>query len=200
MSAKSWIILAILFVIAIFTYDFAIKKPSRILPRQEKENVSAWKEFRAPDGSFEAKFPSMPQHATASDAATFGSSKEKVVYDVYAAQAKDSTTFLVKMIQYPDSLPLNDHDSLFDDVLKDMLANTTNSKLVKTTKDTFLGVPSAHFEIEAPGFVIDSTAFFSGKKLYVLTVMGHSIDQVQDDFDVFASSFKHGANEGNGQG
>lgn len=190
MSVKSWIILAILFVIAIFAYDFLTKKTERIIPPTYKEDYSKWKDFTAKDGGFSARFPEMPQYASATEDTPFAGTKEKVVYQVYASQGEDGTTFLVKVIQYPQSAALGEEDVLFDDIVRDMIMHNANSKLVQSRKGTFLGRTTRDFEIEAPGFMIRSRAFFVGKKLFVLTVMDRNPHHLDDDFNAFINSFQ----------
>lgn len=191
MSVQSWIILAILFVVSIFAYDFLTHKPKRtvIIPIGTKEEYSNWKAFRSDEGGFEAKFPSLPQYASTTDEESFGRTEDKVQYHVYAAQDKDGTTFLVKLIQYPESAILVKEDLLFDDVVKDMLLHNAGSKLMDTKKIVFLGIQARDFQIEAPGFWIRSRAFFAGKKLYVITVMDRNSQQLEADFTNFVTSF-----------
>lgn len=191
MSVKGWITLAVLFVVSIFAYDFLTKKPKRVLPpAMYKEDYTTWKEFLAEDGSFSVKFPGAPQHATATEDAPFGVAKDKVTYHVYASQGKDGTTFLVKEIQYPDTAPLGQEEVLFDDIVRDMITNNANSKLIESKKGSFLNRPTRDFEIEAPGFLIRSRAFFAGKKLFVLTVMDRNPIHINDDFNTFVDSFQ----------
>ena len=191
MSVQGWIIVAVLFVLSIFAYDFLTHKPKRtvIIPIGTKEEYSKWKEFRSDEGGFEAKFPSLPQYASTSDEESFGRTEDKVQYHVYAAQDRDGTTFLVKLIQYPESAILVKEDLLFDDVVKDMLSHNAGSKLMDTKKIVHLDLPARDFQIEAPGFWIRSRAFFAGKKLYVITVMDRNAGQLEADFTNFVTSF-----------
>src|SRR5260221_12663365 len=113
MSARTWILLAVLFVIAIFAYDFLTKKPKKA-PRWDDVNLQAeyvgWKEYQPQSNRFQVRLPALPQHTSASEVAKLGGSKDMVKYDVYLAQAKDHTTFIISTMEYPEAVSLTKED------------------------------------------------------------------------------------------
>lgn len=191
MSIKSWVVLAALFVILIFTYDFLTKTPSRRAPGTQRAKVDAasWLEYTAPDKSFKAKFPSVPQYAVASDDSPFGLASGKVTYHVYAAQGNDGSTFLVKVVHYGQPISKLDRELLFDDVQKDMLANNPGTLLVNTKKLTYNGHPSVDFTLEGDGYALKSRVFYTDDILYILTVIDRSAKSLEKDFDIFTGAF-----------
>jgi len=190
MSAKGWILLAILFVMAIFAYDFMTKTPKPAFPlnilRQEH---GSWKDFTAEEGYFTVKFPNMPQTAKAADTSKFKNVDMVVKYNVYAALARDGSTFLVKRIEYPEVFSLPDQELIFDDVQNEMLKNNAGSSLISSQDTTFQGERARDIQIQAIGFVIKSRAFFVKNTLYILTVMDRTPENIEEDFQVFTRSF-----------
>ena len=192
MSVRSWVICAVLFVVMIFAYDFLTKTPSRKFPSNHiaEVNISTWVEFTSPDKAFKAKFPNIPQYATASDEAPFASIAEKVSYQIYAAQANDGSNYLVKMIRYPKPLSDDDQRVLFEEVQKDMLAHNPASSLASSKKATFMNVPSVDFVLVGPGYTIQSRIFYQDKVLYVLSVINRTGKANTGTFDAFIKSFE----------
>jgi hypothetical protein len=198
MTTRTWIIVAVFFIVAIFAYDFLTKKPKRA-PRWDElkatEEYASWKEFRSQNGRFEVRFPTYPQHTTASDAAHFGSNQDAVRYDIYLSQGRAGSTFLISVLDYPQAFDIARDDMLFDAVIKDMMSSNPSSNLVEAKKGTFLDKPSQDFTIRTPEFTTKSRAFVDNKTLYVLTVMDRTPDQLEEEFEMFTSSFKLTASE-----
>jgi hypothetical protein len=193
MSTRTWIFLAVLFIISIFAYDFMTKKPKRA-PRWDElkpqEEYANWKEYRPQNDRFEVRFPTYPQHTTASDSARFGTSQDVVRYDIYLSQGRGGSSFLISMLGYPESFDLAKDDMLFDAVAKDMLSSNPNSVMIDPKKGIFHSRPSYDFTIQTPQFTTKSRAFLDGKTLYVLTVMDKSPEYLNEEFEMFTSSFK----------
>ncbi len=191
MSAKSWIVLASLFVILIFVYDFMTKTPSRRMPIEHmvKIDYATWLEFAAPDKSFKAKFPSLPQYASINDAPMFGLVAGKVSQTVYAAQAQDKTKFSVTLIKPAKPLVDADVDGLIDDVVSNLSASTPGSGIAGKKQLEFLSHTALDVTLQGAATTLKSRIFYANSILYVVTVSGKTAERVQADFDMFTRSF-----------
>jgi hypothetical protein len=148
---------------------------------------SSWVAYEPPSGDFTVHFPSPPQHV--SEVSTLPNDSKKVKYDIYLAQEKDGSTFMISKIQYPTAFDEANHDTVLEGVMKEMVGGNPTNVLVKTTKGQFLNNPSLDFSIKNSDFSVHSKAMICDKVLYVLTVMDRDPNFIEEDFKAFEDSF-----------
>ncbi|MBS0655424.1 MAG: hypothetical protein JSR46_06595 [Verrucomicrobia bacterium] len=148
---------------------------------------SSWVAYDSPSGDFSVRFPSPPQHV--SEVSALPNDSKMVKYDIYLAQEKDGSTFMISRIQYPTKFDEAHHDTVLEGVMKEMVGGNPTNVLVKTTKGTFLNNPSLDFSIKNSDFSVHSRAMICDTVLYVLTVMDRDPNFIEQDFKAFEDSF-----------
>ncbi len=150
-------------------------------------DINQWKEFRSDLGNFNVLLPVLPQHA--SQMVSLPNSPNKLKYDLFLAQEKDGTNFMINVISYPDDMDLSNPQSLLENVMNEMVAGDSNNQLKYSEKGKFQHSPSLEFAIENPQFLIQSRAFLVEKMLYVLTVVDRIENYNQNEYRAFINSF-----------
>lgn len=191
MSRKNIIAIAIALVVALFIYNSFGKKESAGTSSDSQAPAhppkASWNKYSAPSGHFEVLFPVAPQHV--SEVTTLPNDNKTVKYDIYLAQEKDGSTFMISEIQYPASFDAANQDVVLEGVMKEMVAGNPTNVLVKSAKGQFHNFPSLDFSIKNSDFSVESKAMLSDKILYVFTVMDRDPNFIEDDFGTFVGSF-----------
>jgi hypothetical protein len=152
---------------------------------------SSWVAYEPPSGDFTVRFPSPPQHVSEVSSLPNDSKNDSkmVKYDIYLAQEKDGSTFMISKIQYPSAFDEANHDTVLEGVMKEMVGGNPTNVLVKTTKGQFLNFPCLDFSIKNSDFSVHSKAMICDTVLYVLTVMDRDPNFIEQDFKAFEDSF-----------
>jgi hypothetical protein len=132
--------------------------------------------------------PNLPQHVTSTVA--LPNAEGSIRYDVYLAQARVGTTFIINAIQYPDSYDTSNPDAVLQAAAEEMVNGNPSNKLVREERGVHQGLPSSDFTLKNQDVGIRSRAILKGKRLYVLTVADRDPQVLQDSFSRFANSFK----------
>lgn len=191
LSPKQWIVVGSLVLVAIIAYDVTNKSSHKegsdmaVSHAGETSDTSSWKTFHPQNGRFEILFPSLPQHVAENHPMGVDYTK----YDVYLAQERDGTVFLVSMTQYPPSYDTGNGEELLDGVMKGALNANVKNKLLHSEKSTFYNLPALEFVIQNGDFSTKGKAILSEKTLFVLTVMARDSTRLTHDFSTFANSF-----------
>jgi len=193
LTRNQWIIVIILGIIAIFAYDFTnrqIKNESSNVAQAAASapiEASAWKLYRPQNGRFEVLFPSLPQHVAESHPSELG--KDFTKYDVYLAQERDGSVYMISMTRYPTKGDPGSSEEILEGVMNGAVKANPNNKLVHSERSTTLNLPSIDFAIQSQDYAIKTKAILDDKSLFVLTVMDRDQSRVDSDFNTFASSF-----------
>lgn len=196
-----FVILAILFISILIGYTLIRVNPNYPVPGKIddiKNNKTAdpegsatqmnWIEYTPPTKNFKVELPSLPQ--TTKKTFTDPNTKEKRNYEVYVANGKNGTAYLINIITF-DNLKTNVQDEdMLTEVAKDMMTNHPDNKLIKTEPGKFLGYPSLKFSLATEKVEIDTLTFVNGKTLYVLTRIAPLENKDKDEFNFFTNSFE----------
>lgn len=191
LSPKQWIVVGSLLLVAIIAYDVTNKSSqkegseSAIMHSGEPSDTANWKTFHPQNGRFEILFPSMPQHVAENHPMGVDYTK----YDVYLAQERDGSVFLVSMTQYPRSYDTGNGDELLEGVMKGAVNANVKNKLLHSEKSTFYNLPALEFMIQNGDFSTKGKAILAEKTLFVLTVMARDPSRLTRDFSTFVNSF-----------
>lgn len=188
MSRKNLILVLVALVVVMFIYNSLEKKEDESAAKavEKVSTDGAWAKYSAPDGSFDVLFPSVPQHV--SEVAALPNDSKSVKYDIYIAQEKDGSTFMVSSIQYPLPFDASNQDTVLEGVMKEMVSGNPTNVLQKTDKGQFLNFPALDFSIQNSDFSVQSKAILANKTLYVLTVMDRDPAALEKDFGTFIGS------------
>jgi len=160
--------------------------------KKEKDVDDSWKEFASAAGLFKVMLPALPQHA--SEVVPLPTGQGFIKYDMYLSQGKDGSTYMISLIQYPDTFKASDPYELLEDVMKEMMAANGNNKLKDSFQSRFLKVPALDFSILNNSVSIRSKTFFVNKTLFVLTLIDRNTDKLDERFQKFVGSFQFGEN------
>jgi len=192
LTRKQWIIVGSLLLVAIIAYDLTTKSSPKETPESNEmqlgitPNKSAWKTYHPQNGRFEVLFPTLPQHV----AENHPSGVDYTKYDVYLAQERDGTVYLVSMTQYPQSYDTGNGEELLDGVVKGALGANIKNQLVHSEKTTYFNLPALEFHIKNGVFSTRGKAILSDKTLFVITVMGRDPTRLTSDYATFVNSFE----------
>jgi len=149
--------------------------------------LAEWKEFQSVTNKFAVLLPSLPQHA--SDSVALPSGQGMIKYDMYLAQEKIGSTFMISLIQYPENYDTASTADLLDGVMKEMMNGNPNNKLKLVEKSLFQSYPALDFTIQNNEVYIHCKAFLRHKTLVVLTAIDRDPQVLDTKFLKFANSF-----------
>jgi len=148
-----------------------------------------WKPWKAPDGSFTAKFP------VATPRLVVDESSDLEVSTVTGSADRSYAVFLVGWFDQPADTPNSEPEELFAS-LRDSAAAATNSKVVGTPEPAPLGkIPGERFNLESEGGLmkVEGRLYLVGKRLYFLQARRpHNSSVAQAELDVFFAGFSPG--------
>ena len=147
-----------------------------------------WRDFRPRSGLFSISLPTIPQHA--SETATMPATNEKIVYDIYLAQMRSGTTFLINVIQYPPTVDTTHPDVLMENAIKDMQTSNPAKKLLGTQNGTFQECPYTDFTIGSPDAGIAGRVLLYNRSLYIVSVADRDTDVAKATFRKVIDTFR----------
>lgn len=188
------------FLVALFGTAFLVlmvlsvlylKQSYRVLPIEGSDPslVSAftdWYAFKAPTGSFEAKFPTMPQRGTQTvkDPKT-GTDRN---YEMYISEKGNGTVFMISLIEFPETTePM---ETLKKTIINDLLISNPQNQLKNMQIGTYKLFKTIDFVISNPTTTIDGRTFSDGNTVYLLTVIFNNSYLDQKEYDYFINSFE----------
>jgi len=195
MRRKSMVwVLLVLVVLGVLFYFLFCPNPYRSVEEETEVisiNVSAaeeeWQEFYPASHRFVVMMPVVPQYAHESVPASQG--EGSVQYNMYFAQSRRGTTYLVNVIEYPPSFDLSNVDALLRGVAQEMVSGNSSNQLLKEDRKEILGCPSIDFVIKNDEVLAQTRAMLRGNTLFVLTVMDKEQEYLQTQFARFTNSF-----------
>lgn len=200
MKGRIAVVLASLFLLVLLsTYFLFAPKPYKhtektpIMPIPLAEPPEEWKEYAPATQEFSVRIPTLPQHAA--DATPAQNTSGFVHYDIYFAQSRAGSTYVINVIEYPLTFDTTNPDVVLNGVMQEMLGGNPANQLMKSNRGNFSGYPSAEFALKNPDVEAYTRAILKGRSLYVLTVMDKDSQQAQANFTKFTDSFQFNSPE-----
>ena len=147
-----------------------------------------WREYRSPSKRFAVSLPAPPQHAVESVAVP--SSGEKIRYDMFLAQAKRGTIYVVNIIDYPPSVDVANIEAVLSMAVNEIVAGNQANHLLKADRGLACGWPSMDFVIGNPEATIYGRSIVKGSSLFVVSVADHDSQVAQEAFKKLSDSFR----------
>jgi hypothetical protein len=188
--------IVLVLVIAILLYSYGSKTISNMTTPQTQAFVDSttdapgrkkWADYAPPSKKFNAKFPTLPQHAT--DRSLDSKTKELKQYEMYISES-NGQVFMISVISFLNTDNVKDEENLIKRIVDDMVSSNPGNKLEKIQFGTHEGRKSADFVIVNSTYAILGKAFVNANQLYVISVLGKTPEDVKKDFDNFVASFK----------
>jgi hypothetical protein len=145
-----------------------------------------WVPFTSPTKKFEAKFPSIPQHAI--DRLIDPKTNESKEYEMYISET-GGKVFMISIISYPKLDKIKDEEATLRKIIDDMVSSSKNNKLQNIQFGTYEGHKKADFLITDTAYALQGLAFVSGNQLYVISNISKSPTESKNEFDYFVKSF-----------
>ena len=175
-------VLVLIFLVRLYYPTPFVEKDAQV----SKEMKEVWQPYAT--DSFQVLLPSLPQHIKEKMPLT--NSQEVISYDMYLVQQPIGSTFMVSIIQYPDTYDTSDAKQLLEAITNEMLSNNSESQLVSSKQGSFLGKPSLDNTIRNGALYIYMKAFISGKTLFVVNVVDSQEERVKANFEKVLNSFQ----------
>ncbi len=147
-----------------------------------------WHDFKAPQGKFQVKLPSLPHHATETieDSITH----EKRLYDFFLSSKDDGTIYAVNTIVFPaNKQPSTYNEDFLRDFIQQMLVSNPLNKIKTIEVNPFRGGNALDFKVENAEVTIDGKAFFDDNTLYILSTTARNDHPNGQEFKTFIDSF-----------
>jgi len=183
------------FVLAFFALWVSKQFMTEETDQQTKDLVAVhgaghkqWRELSSKDHNFCILLPGYPQHVTYS--VPTPSEKGPIKYETYVTQEKEGTTFMLSIIEYPHPLTEGQKEGLLLEVQGEYQKGNVQNELAYSEQGLFDGFPSIDFLLSGKKISIRARGVVVGSKLYILTLIDHSIQDVEDHFRRYASTFQ----------
>lgn len=148
-----------------------------------------WQEFSPPSSLFKVLMPANPQHV--SDKTSDPKTKTLRKDDVYIAEKKNGTVFMIHMITFQDQNEAKAaEEDLLHNFMNDMLVSNPNNKLVASQPSMYKGERSLDFVIENESFNYDVREFLHKNMLIVLSRVSRKPMHNVKEFEFFINSFE----------
>ena len=181
-------------LIAIFLSTYFAKDAYKIIPVNTNLNEKrlplseSWFPYDSPDGNFSVSLPLLPLPATQNivDPKT----DETRRYEMYVAQTDSGIVYMISTITLDKDIDITDQKILLKKMMDDMVSAKSENKLKSSNANVFQGMPSLDFIIESDNKTIESKEFFSGRTIYLLSIISNKGSKENTHFDYFINSFK----------
>ena len=192
-AIKLIIIGALVLLAVVWLGRFFSPNAGNVPPSSAKQSVNAdlpeqWKEYRSPSKRFAVSLPSAPQHAV--ESVPIPSSDEKIRYDMFLAQSRRGTVYMVNIIDYPPSVDCSDVESVFGKSLSEIVAGNPANKIFKTERTTLFDCPAMDFVIVNPEATMYGRSLLKGNSLFILSVADNDPQKAKEAFQTLADSFR----------
>jgi hypothetical protein len=183
-----------LFLVIIFSLVFILHGPR---PKAQKaihsEQVilsdvdDVLMQYDIPGKDFLASFPAAPQHVAGYQNVI--QNGQKVGYDIYVAQSRLGTTYMVNVIRYPQTFDVSVSEKILKSAVDEIRSSNPANDITKSELSTYNGLPSIDFVVENPLAEIQGRAILKGTTLFVISVAGENKDTLHKHYEKFLSSF-----------
>lgn len=184
-------VLGTAFLLLIILSLFFLKDSYKILPIAGSNPdlmpaFSDWHEFKPASGSFQAKFPTLPQQGSQNvrDPKT-GALRH---YDMYIAEKSNGTVFMVSLIDFPDTT--ESMEVLKKTIINDLLISNPQNQLKSMQVGNYKLFKTIDFVINNPSTTIEGRTFSDGNLVYLLTVVFNNSFYNHEEYEYFINSFE----------
>lgn len=187
-------IILLVTLIAIFLSTYFAKDSYKLIPVNTNLNENplplseSWFPYDSPDGNFNVSLPLLPQTATQNivDPKTDESRR----YEMYVAQTDSGLIYMISSITIDKDIDTADQKALLKKMMDDMVSAKAENKLKSSSEGVFQGMPSLDFIIENDINSIEAKEFFSGRTIYLLSIISKKGSKENTHYDYFINSFK----------
>lgn len=179
------------FLILVVASIFALKDSYKMLPLTGSDpslmpEFADWHEFKPSSGSFQAKFPTIPQYGSQSvkDPKT-GALRH---YDMYIAEKSNGTIFMVSLIDFPDTT--ESMETLKKTIINDLLISNPQNQLKSMQVGTYKLFKTIDFVISNPATTVHGRCFSDGNMVYLLTAIFNNAFYNAAEYEYFINSFE----------
>lgn len=180
-------LLLIGFIIITFSAVFYVLRHKSHSTKQSAFLAAQWKPFIAQSNRFKVSFPITPQYAR--ELTPIPLSDEKRIYEIYAAEDVNGSTFMISIITYPATVDTSDKDSMLRGIIDELVKSNPANKLVQLQEDTYGTHPALQFRLESNEFEVQGKTFLIDKTLYLLSYIYRTDDFIEEDYQRFINSF-----------
>lgn len=167
------------------------KDSYKVLPLQGSDpsgvsKFADWREFKAPQGTFQAKFPTVPQHA--SQSVRDPKTQQLREYEMYVGEEGNGSIFMVSVIDFPNSK--ENPETLKKTIMNDLLVSNPQNQLKSMKVGTYKLFSTVDFVITGPDKTINGRVFSDGNNLYLLTGIFNNAYVELNEYEYFINSFE----------
>jgi hypothetical protein len=183
------LLLVIIFTLIFFLHGHRSKPPKSVHTGQTmvSDVDDLLMEYVIPGKVFFASFPAAPQHVSGYQNVI--QNGQKVGYDIYIAQSRLGTMYMVNVIKYPSAFDVSFPEKILKAAVDEICSSNPANAIVKSELGTFNGFPSLDFAVENPLAEIQGRAILKGTTLFVISVAGENKDLLHKHLEKFLSSF-----------
>jgi len=192
MSRRTTLIIVLISFTLVIPLTIYIFFPKPQLPEHTIEAPvlakEVWKPFTSSMKRFVVELPNTPHHAH--ETRNISGSHGRISYDMYVAQSRLGTTFMINVIEYPTQFDPSSSESILNGVFNDIVAGNDSSQVVHNELGTFLDCPSIDFVLSHPRGNLKVRAFLHERLLFVLSVADKDVNALDSLFSQFVDSFQ----------
>ena len=154
----------------------------------QAETTGGWKEIYARSGDCRISFPVLPQMIQKN--LKMSKSGMNLNYDVYLAPYQDHAICLLLVAQYPTQLPVGNEKAGLEGLLKGIMGQNLENKLIFAEMMELQGFPALNFLVHSEKNVFRGQAVMVGNKLFMIAMEGTQQHFDEPTFQKFLKSFQ----------
>jgi hypothetical protein len=152
-----------------------------------ESQTDGWKEVRSRAGDCRISFPSVPKMVQQS--LNVSEKGHKLLYDVYLAPLKGQSLCLLLVATYPFPLKEGHEIAGLEGLLRGIVGNNPENKLVFANVLEHRGHPVVDFLVQSPTSYFRGHALMVENKLYLIAIEGKQGELDEGAFSRFTESF-----------
>ena len=192
-SPYAWGLPALFLLLAVCLWAFASRQSSNrpwnaIGDRVHEKLSSDWVEFVSPTGGFRATFPRYPVQANSTG--TIPGSNLSFGMTSYTSVLADGSSFLVQRYDYPDEVDMSNPLARLDGAINGMLAATSGSSLLSSSRTAVDGHPGVDVVIVAKGITMNARCILIGQTMFTILAAPTGTEYTRNSYARFLESFR----------
>lgn len=176
-------IILFIFVCYLIVFVTATPKERAVLEAAPPE----WVNVSEPTQGFKGHFPSQPK--TIIDTLPLPGNEGKATYYLYISTLPDDTTYMVKVIDFPDTLSLDKPMALLTKSVEEMLAKDKENILESKEEIDFAGEKALEFSFSNSLTKLKAITFIKKGKQYMVAYLARHDRFDETSFRAFVSDF-----------
>lgn len=175
----------VLFLFVCYLIVFATATPAerKVLEAPPPE----WVNISEPKLGFKGHFPSEPKRII--DTIALPGKEGNATYYLFLSTLPDDTTFMVKVVDYPDSFSKEKPIQILQSSIDQMLAKDKENQLLSKKEITFRGENAIEFSIQNELSKLVAITFLKQDKQYLLVYLARPDRFDETSFRSFVSDF-----------